>query len=171
MKLIYPYIKPLAKIPIIKYVMSKQEHLYHINKSNPLGGFTIPDDYFERSKNQIMLRVNEGGFTTPEAYFEKSKTSLLSQIKPKPKIIYINPIWYAAALLVVTMGLYLFMPLTNYKTENLVVTDEEIINYVIADKLSDLPIEALVVNEANKNETIPDEVIEDMDEEILVNEL
>jgi hypothetical protein len=63
------------------------------------------------------------------------------------------------------------MTLTNYKTENLVVTDEEIINYVIADKLSDLPIEALVVNEANKNETIPDEVIEDMDEEILVNEL
>jgi len=153
--------------------MSKQEHLYQITKSNPQGGFTVPDDYFERSKNQIMLRVNEGGFTTPEAYFEKSKTSLLSQIKPKPKIIYINPIWYAAALLVVTMGLYLFMPLTNYKTENLVVTDEEIINYVIADKLSDLPIEALAVNEANsnKNESIPEEVIEGMDEETLINEL
>jgi hypothetical protein len=151
--------------------MSKQEHLYQITNSNPQGGFTVPDDYFERSKNQIMLRVNEGGFTTPEAYFEKSKTRLLSQIKPKPKIIYINPIWYAAGILIIMLGLFQFMPLTYNKNENLIVTDEEIINYVIADKLSDLPIEALVVNEANKNETIPDEVIEDMDEEILVNEL
>ncbi len=151
--------------------MSKQEHLYQITKSNPQGGFTVPDDYFERSKNQIMLRVNEGGFTTLEVYFEKSKTRLLSQIKPKPKIIYINPIWYAAGILIIMLGLFQFMPLTYNKNENLIVTDEEIINYVIADKLSDLPIEALVVNEANKNETIPDEVIEDMDEEILVNEL
>ena len=46
-------------------------------------------------------------------------------------------------------------------------------NYVLADKLSDLPIEALVVNEANsnKNESISEEVIEGMDEETLVNEL
>jgi len=173
LKLIYPYIKPLAKIAIIKYVMSYQKHLYHINKSNPLGGFTIPDDYFERSKNQIMLRVNEGGFTTPEAYFEKNKTRLLSQIKPKPKLFYIKPIWYAAAILIIMLGLYQFIPLTYNKNENLVVTDEEIINYVIADKLSDLPIEALLVKEeySNKNESIPEEVIEDMDEEILVNEL
>lgn len=151
--------------------MSNQEHLYHITKSNPQGGFTIPDGYFERSKNQMMLRVNNGGFTTPEAYFEKNKTRLLSHIKPKPKLFYIKPIWYAAAILIIMLGLYQFMPLTYNKNENLVVTDEEIINYVIADKLSDLPIEALVVNEANKNETLPDEVIEGMDEEILVNEL
>jgi hypothetical protein len=153
--------------------MSNQKHLYHITKSNPQGGFTLPNDYFERSRNLIMLRVNEGGFTTPDAYFEKSKTRLLNHIKPKPKLIYINPIWYAAAVLLVTLGLYLFMPLTNYKTENIVVTDEEIINYVLADKLTDLPIEALVIKEANsnKNESIPEEVIEGMDEETLVNEL
>lgn len=151
--------------------MSNQEHLYHIPKSNPQGGFTIPDGYFERSKNQMMVRVNDGGFTTPDAYFEKNKTRLLNHIKPKPKLFYIKPIWYAAAMLIITLGLYQFIPLTYNKNENLVVTDEEIINYVIADKLSDLPIEALVVNEANKNETLPDEVIEGMDEEILVNEL
>ncbi len=151
--------------------MSNQEHLYHITKSNPQGGFTIPDGYFERSKNQMMVRVNDGGFTTPDAYFEKNKTRFLNHIKPKPKLFYIKPIWYAAAMLIIMLGLYQFMPLTYNKNENLVVTDEEIINYVIADKLSDLPIEALVVNEANKNETIPDEVIEGMDEEILVNEL
>jgi hypothetical protein len=151
--------------------MSNQEHLYHITKSNPQGGFTIPDGYFERSKNQMMVRVNDGGFTIPDAYFEKNKTRLLNHIKPKPKLFYIKPIWYAAAMLIITLGLYQFIPLTYNKNENLVVTDEEIINYVIADKLSDLPIEALVVNEANKNETIPDEVIEGMDEEILVNEL
>ena len=151
--------------------MSNQEHLYHITKSNPQGGFTIPDGYFKRSKNQMMVRVNDGGFTTPDAYFEKNKTRLLNHIKPKPKLFYIKPIWYAAAMLIIMLGLYQFMPLTYNKNENLVVTDEEIINYVIADKLSDLPIEALVVNEANKNETLPDEVIEGMDEEILVNEL
>jgi hypothetical protein len=153
--------------------MSNQEHLYHITKSNPQGGFTTPDGYFEQSKNQIMLRVNDGGFTTPDAYFEKNKTRLLNHIKPKPNLFYIKPIWYAAATLIIMLGLYLFMPLTSYKNENLVVTDEEIINYVIADRLYDLPIEVLVVNEANnnKNETIQEEVIEGMDEETLVNEL
>jgi hypothetical protein len=153
--------------------MSNQEQLYHIAKSNTQGGFTLPDDYFERSRNQIMLRVNDGGFTIPGTYFEKSKVRLLNRINPKPKLFYINPIWYAAAVLILTLGLYIFMPLTHYKTENIVVTDEEIINYVLADKLTDLPIETLAVNEenSNKNETIPEEVIEGMDEETLVNEL
>ena len=69
--------------------------------------------------------------------------------------------------------MYQFMPLTYNKNENLVVTDEEIINYVLTDKLTDIPIEALAVNEANsnKNESIPEEVIEGIDEEALVNEL
>ena len=153
--------------------MSNQGHLYHITKINPQVGFTLPDGYFDQSRNQIMLRVNDGGFSAPEAYFEKSKTRLLNHIKPKPRLFYINPIWCAAAVLIVTLGLYIFMPLSNYKTENLVVTDEEIINYVLTDKLTDLPIEALAVNEANsnKNESIPEEVIEGIDEETLVNEL
>lgn len=173
LKPIYPKIKPSAKIPIINHVMNNQNHLYHIAKSNPQGGFTLPEAYFERCRNQILQRVNYGGYKAPDTYFEKSKTRLLNHIKPKPKLFYFNPIWFAAALLIVTLGINIFMPLTNYKTENLVVTDEEIMNYVLADKLSDLPIEALVVNEANsnKNESISEEVIEGMDEETLVNEL
>ena len=53
------------------------------------------------------------------------------------------------------------------------MTNKEIINYLLTYKLTDLPIEALAVNEANsnRNESIPEEVIEGIDEETLVNEL
>lgn len=154
--------------------MSHQHNPYHINKSNQQGGFTLPDGYFEQSQKQMLARINHGGFNVPDGYFEQNKTQLLQHIKPTHKRFTLHPIWCAAAaILMVSLGVLMMMPTTDNNTENIVITDDEIINYVSADKLTDIPMEALAVHVVNNttDETITEEVIEGVDEETLLNEL
>jgi len=155
--------------------MSHQGNPNHINKSNQQGGFTLPDGYFEQSQKQLLARINNGGFNIPDGYFEQNKTQLFQHIKPTPKRFALHPVWYAAAaIFMVSLGvMMMIMPTTDKNTENIVITDDEIINYVSADKLTDIPMEALAVHVINNttDETITEEVIEGVDEETLLNEL
>lgn len=151
--------------------MRNHQFPYHQPEKNNQGGFTVPEGYFNESRTQILARVNRGGFEVPEGYFNQNKNRLLLHINPKPKRFNIRPIWYAAAaVLLVTVGLIFFMPSTQNNIP-VALSDDEIINYVSTQKISDLPIEVLAIQEVNFTDVTTEEIIDGVDEETLLNEL
>jgi len=151
--------------------MSNHPFPYHQPKTNNQGGFTVPEGYFEESQKQILAKVNHGGFEVPDAYFDQNKERLLQQIKPQPKQFKLNKIWYAAAaILLVAGGIFFMIPLNQNNTP-VALSDEEIINYVLTQKINDLPIEALAIQEVNITDVTTEEMIDGVDEETLLNEL
>jgi hypothetical protein len=151
--------------------MSNHQFPYHQPENNNQGGFTVPEGYFNESRTKILARVNRGGFEVPEGYFNQNKNRLLLHINPKPKHFNIKPIWYAAAAaLLVTVGLIFFMPSTQNNIP-VALSDDEIINYVSTQKINDLPIEVLAIQEVNFTDDTTEEIIDGVDEETLLNEL
>ena len=146
-------------------------HNYDQSSTN---GFDVPEDYFDKSRSQILAKVNQGGFKTPDAYFETSKSNILASIQPKQNKFHIKPYWYAAAAVALMVAGIVFY--TNIKTSTPTfaqITDDEIIQYVAAVNLQDISLEMLATNsnfttELNIQE---EELIEDIDTEILLNEL
>ncbi len=150
--------------------MSNHQFPYHQPNNNSQGGFTVPEGYFEESQKQILARVNHGGFEVPNDYFIQNKAQLLKYINPKPKRFSIRPIWYAAAVLLVAGVLFFLMPSTQNNTP-VAISDEEIINYVSTQKINDIPIEALAIQEINFTDITTEEIVDGIDEETLLNEL
>lgn len=151
--------------------MSNHQFPYHQPENNNQGGFAVPEGYFNESQKQILARVNHGGFDVPNDYFIQNKTSTLQHITPKTKRFILQPIWYAAAaVLLVAGGLIFLMPSTQ-NNKHIALSNEEIINYVSTQKINDLPIEVLAIQEVNFTDITTEEMIEGVDEETLLNEL
>ncbi len=150
--------------------MSNHPFPYHQPETNKQEGFTVPEGYFEESQKQILARVNHGGFEVPDTYFNQNKERLLQHIKPQQKQFRLNKIWYAAAALLLTSGIFFMMP-SNQDNKPVALSDEEIINYISTQKTTDLPIEALAIQEVNNTDVTIEEMIDGVDEETLLNEL
>ncbi len=137
--------------------------LHHNNKQH---GFTVPENYFEQSKTQLLAKINNGGFTVPEGYFELTQAKLLAQTKPKSKLKLVWVKYAAAASVLLVASLFLLKP--NNAT-NKALTDDDIINYVANDNLNDIPATALV-NNITTDDT-DTELIMHLDEETILTEL
>lgn len=151
--------------------MSNHPFPYHQPETNNQGGFEVPEGYFDESQKQILARVNHGGFEVPDAYFNQNKERLLQHIKPQPKQFRLNKIWYAAAAVLLVAGGIFFMMPSKQKNTSVALSDEEIINYVSNQKINDLPIEALAIQEVNITDVTTEDMIDGVDEETLLNEL
>jgi hypothetical protein len=136
----------------------------HHNKNQQ--GFTVPENYFEQSKTQLLTKINNGGFTVPEGYFELTQAKLLAQVKPKAKLNLVWVKYAAAASVLLVVSLFLLKP--TY-APNKALTDDDIINYVANDNLNDIPATALVNN--TTTDDTDTELMMHLDEETILTEL
>lgn len=137
--------------------------LHHYKKQQ---GFTVPENYFEQSKTQLLAKINNGGFTVPEGYFELTQAKLLAQTKPKAKLNLVWVKYAAAASVLLVASLFLLKP--TY-APNKALTDDDIINYVANDNLNDIPATALVNN--TTTDDTDTELMMHLDEETILTEL
>ncbi|TAE90068.1 MAG: hypothetical protein EAY81_01285 [Bacteroidetes bacterium] len=134
------------------------------------GGFTLPEQYFENSKQQLLQRINQGGFTTPDNYFEEAKANLLKQVT-KPNKRFMLTFWkQAAAVLLVSIGLYWFYS-TPTATNIADLNEEEIIHYVDLTGIDDHALVLFQPDELSIKTEHEEEMIYQIEEELIVNEL
>ncbi len=165
-------IKPLL-ISIIKHNVMKEEKPKYNNDYNSPNGFDVPENYFEKSRNQLLTKINNGGFNTPDGYFETSKNNILASIKPKQKKFYLQPYWYAAAIVLLVSGVIFY---ANFNTSTPTITqltDDEIIQYAAQVNLQDISLEMLAGNSTFTNDVNAqeEELLEDLDTDLIIKEL
>lgn len=139
-------------------------------------GFDVPENYFEGNKQRLLQRANNGGFVVPEHYFNQSRNEIMNAVARQPgkgRIVAIGKWWYAAAaILLVTAGLWLIPANDTPKAALDSVTNEEIVNYFLAsENISDIPVNELYSTEIETTAKEDEEMIYQLDEELLLNEL
>lgn len=139
-----------------------QPQTEHIN------GFTTPPDYFEKSRKQLLLKINNAGFATPPQYFEQTQQSI-KKLTRKNKVIKLKNYWYAAAAILFVCTVGLFWKQNAKPTAS--ATPDEMINYVMYSSTDDLPVNEFIQLAKNTQITSDTEVIELLDEETIINEL
>lgn len=153
--------------------MSTKHHIPESN--NPSGGFEMPEGYFEASRRQVLMRIQQGGFDVPKDYFEESRRSLIVKTASRPtksRIIKLHPMWYAAAALLVASITWLVLPPTQLPmADSKNISDEDIINYVVQHDVVDVPVSMLVSTEHAVVSEQDIEIANQLDEETLLNEL
>lgn len=139
--------------------------------SSENNGFSTPSTYFDEAKTRLMLRSKQGGFAVPNDYFEQQRSALLNQIKPKQKAITLNKWWYGVAAGFAAILLVVGIVVNQPKHTETALTEEEIITYVSASSLNDVPLNALV-DQVNLPSTVHDtDIVDGLDEEILLTDL
>lgn len=144
------------------------------DKVDTTGGFTVPGNYFEDSRRRMLIRVQQGGFDVPENYFEQQKIKLIEAVRPnkQQKRFTLNPVWYAAASLFLVASIGLGWYKSHHKlASNSIVSDDEIINYVVQQDVGDVPVSVIASFEHNGVSEQETDIIIQLDEETLINEL
>lgn len=149
-----------------------EDHL-HTEENN---GFKVPGDYFGQARSRLFHQVEQGGFVTPDGYFEEARERLLkATIQQKPaRVIVLKRNWFAvaAAAIIVSGGLWFLYGGERGVTDNAQVSNEEIINYVVASgTLNDIPLNELYTGDLVTVTHEDEEIVNQLDEDILLNEL
>lgn len=141
-------------------------------------GFAVPENYFEKSREQVLSRINHAGFNVPEGYFEQSRENIYKATRNKkktPLVISINKWWYAAAaavVLMVSISLLFIKPEETHQANLDKVSNEEIVNYFLtSESISDIPVNELYSNETNLVTKEDEELLHQLDEDLLLNDL
>jgi hypothetical protein len=164
-------VKPSGSHGVKKKEMSEQ-HL-HMEENN---GFKVPAGYFGQARNRLFHQVEQGGFKTPEDYFETARERVYrdtAQAKPT-RVIALRKTWYlAAAAVLIVSGVFWFLKPEEFrKPEAVQVSNDEIINYVLASgTLNDIPLNELYTVETAAMTHEEEEIVNQLDEYILLNEL
>lgn len=152
--------------------MNEEEQHIRIFQQQCEGGFDVPNGFFEKSKQQLLLKTNNGGFGVPEKYFEEAKTDLLKRVTQPNKTFVLKSYWKyaAAAILLLSIGLYWYLPVP-VSPELADLNEDEIINYVVSTGVEDYTIAVIQPNETAIKDDHEEELIYQIEEDLIVNEL
>jgi hypothetical protein len=151
--------------------MNEQEKYIKTFEEQCEGGFDVPDNFFEKSKQQLLFKTNKGGFSIPDQYFEVSKTNLLNQVnKPHRKIALTYWKFAAAAVLMLSLSLYWYLPMA-VSPQSADLNEDEIINYLVSTGVEDYNIALIQPNEPVAKNDHEEELIYQIEEDLIINEL
>jgi len=172
------------------------ENNKHIETDNfeeglPTHGFTVPSNYFDGLKSQILFQTTKkealtSGFEVPEGYFKQLKVSTLAQTtknnQPYLSLFATSPIFKfaAAAIFIASLGIVL-KPALNTSNNNLTaqhapISSDEIISYMSQTGTNDIPVSEISTVAFHPTLEVPpsseeDYIINQTDEHLIIDVL